>query len=55
MPKWPVQKLAQGTTQKVLQHHDATDIKKTYIFVLSHMERHYIIHDFDRNNARKIE
>jgi len=24
--KWPVQKLAQGTTQKLLQHHDATDI-----------------------------
>jgi len=33
MTKWPVQKLAQGTTQKVLQHHDATDIWKTYIFV----------------------
>jgi len=32
MTKWPVQKL-QGTTQKLLQHHDATDIKKTYIFV----------------------
>jgi len=26
MTKWPVQKLAQGTTQKLLQHHDATDI-----------------------------
>ena len=26
MIKWPVQKLAQGTTQKLLQHHDATDI-----------------------------
>jgi len=25
MTKWPVQKLAQGTTQKLLQHHDATD------------------------------
>jgi len=24
--KWPVQKLAQGTTQKLLQYHDATDI-----------------------------
>jgi len=24
--KWPVQKLTQGTTQKLLQHHDATDI-----------------------------
>ena len=24
--KWPVQKLAQGTTQKLLQHHDATNI-----------------------------
>ena len=23
MTKWPVQKLAQGTTQKLLQHHDA--------------------------------
>jgi len=22
MTKWPVQKLAQGTTQKLLQHHD---------------------------------
>jgi len=33
MTKCPVQKLAQGTTQKLLQHHDATDIKKTYIFV----------------------
>jgi len=32
--KWPVQKLTQGTTQKLLQHHDATDIKKTYIFVI---------------------
>jgi len=26
MIKWPVQKLTQGTTQKHLQHHDATDI-----------------------------
>jgi len=25
MTKWPVQKLTQGTTQKLLQHHDATD------------------------------
>ena len=33
MTKWPVPKLTQGTTQKLLQHHDATDIKKTYIFV----------------------
>jgi len=33
MTKWPIQKLAQGTTHKLLQHHDATDIKKTYIFV----------------------
>ena len=24
MTKWPVQKLAQGTTQKLLQHNDAT-------------------------------
>jgi len=24
--KWPVQKLTQVTTQKLLQHHDATDI-----------------------------
>ena len=34
MTKWPVQKLTQGTAQKLLQHHDATDIWKTYIFVL---------------------
>ena len=26
MTKRPVQKLTQGTTQKLLQHHDATDI-----------------------------
>ena len=26
MTKWPVQKLEQGTTQKLLQHHDATNI-----------------------------
>ena len=26
MTKWPVQKLTQGTIQKLLQHHDATDI-----------------------------
>jgi len=26
MTKWPVQKLARGTKQKLLQHHDATDI-----------------------------
>ena len=26
MTKWPVQKIAQGTAQKLLQHHDATDI-----------------------------
>jgi len=26
MTKWPAQKLTQGTTQKLLQHHDATDI-----------------------------
>jgi len=24
MTKWPVQKLTQGTTQKLLQHHDKT-------------------------------
>jgi len=29
--KWPVHKLTQGTTQKPLQNHDATDIKKNYI------------------------
>jgi len=29
MTKWPVQKLAQGTTQKLLQHHDATGIYNT--------------------------
>jgi len=33
MTKWPVQKLAQGTTQKLLQNHDATDIKKHIFFV----------------------
>jgi len=33
MTKWPVQKLAQGTTQKLLQHHDATDIKTSMISV----------------------
>jgi len=33
MTKWPVQKLTQGTTQKLLQHHDATDILTNYIFV----------------------
>ena len=27
------QKLTQGTTQKLLQHHDATDIQTNYIFV----------------------
>jgi len=27
MIKWPVQKLAQGTTQKLLQHPEATDIQ----------------------------
>jgi len=26
MTKWPAQKLTQGTTQKLLQHYDATDI-----------------------------
>ena len=26
MTKWRVQKLAQGTTQKLLQHHDGADI-----------------------------
>jgi len=26
MTKWPVQNLTQGPTQKLLQHHDATDI-----------------------------
>jgi len=26
MTKWPVQKSSTGTTQKLLQHHDATDI-----------------------------
>ena len=26
MTKWPVQKQTQGTTQKLLQHHHATDI-----------------------------
>jgi len=33
MTKWPVQKLAQGTTQKLLQHHDATEQNtKIYVF-----------------------
>ena len=31
MTKWPVQKLAQGTTQKLLQHHDATDSSLGFI------------------------
>jgi len=35
MTKWPVQKLTQGTTQKLLQHHDATDIWKTYFLCFS--------------------
>jgi len=26
LTKWPVQKLRQGMTQKLLQHNDATDI-----------------------------
>ena len=33
MTKWPVQKITHWTTQKLLQHHDATDIKNIYIFV----------------------
>jgi len=33
MTKWPVQKLTQGTTQKLLQDHDATDIQKTIFCV----------------------
>ena len=32
MTKWPVQKLAQGTTQKLLQHHDAQTFRK-HIFL----------------------
>ena len=35
MTKWRVQKLIQETTQKLLQHHDVTDIQKNYIFVFS--------------------
>ena len=30
MTKWPVQKLAQGTTQKLLQHHDATQFQHNF-------------------------
>jgi len=33
MTIWPVQKLTQKTTQKHIQHQDATDIKKKYFFV----------------------
>jgi len=33
MTKWPVQKLTHRTTQKHVQHHDATDVYKNYIFV----------------------
>ena len=34
MTKWPVQKLTHRTTQKRVQYHGATDIKKkNYIFV----------------------
>jgi len=32
MTKWLVQKLTHRTTQNHVQHHDATDIKKNYIF-----------------------
>jgi len=35
MTKWPVHKLTHRTTQKHVQHHDATDILKNYIFVFS--------------------
>ena len=35
LTKWPVQKLTQGTTQKLLQHHDATD-KQFLLFVRKH-------------------
>ena len=31
--KWPVQKPTHRTTQKHAEHHDATDIQKTTIFV----------------------
>jgi len=33
MTKWPVQKLAQGTTQKLLQHHD-DDVEPLYELLL---------------------
>jgi len=36
MTKWPVQKLTHRTTQKHLQHHDATDIKKNRSIIQIH-------------------
>ena len=35
MTKWSVQKQTQGTTQKLLQHHDATDLENTYFLCFS--------------------
>jgi len=35
MTKWPVQKLTQGSTQKLLQHHDATDMNGKAILTMT--------------------
>jgi len=43
MTKWPVQKLAQGTTQKLLQHHDATTTKTGVATAIkSNLRLHYV-------------
>ena len=53
MTKWPVRKLTQGTTQKLLQHHDATDIKTNYIFVFLDFYFFYFL--FIDNSPRNVE
>ena len=40
MTKWPVQKLAQGTTQKLLQHHYGTSIKIGSMLFTQYSEWH---------------
>ena len=58
MTKWPVQKPTQGTTQKLLKQHDATDIKKTYMFVLFSdfsFLFSFVLVNSSRNSPRNVE
>jgi len=52
---WPVQKITHRTTQKHVQHHDATDIWKKHHFLCFWVTSHnYCNYFMDNNKSRKL-